>query len=104
MQFINEVADVVHHITDEFNGSTNKNIGDAFLLVWKVPTPSSLAYSRYPLTVRRRAVQSPHDITRQTKQSFDFSPGAKTDFMTQRTAELALAAAIKILVRIESVS
>lgn len=33
--FINEVADIVHGITDKYQGAANKNIGNAFLLVWK---------------------------------------------------------------------
>lgn len=28
---------IVHDTVDSFNGAANKNIGDAFLLVWKLP-------------------------------------------------------------------
>ena len=35
MLFVNEVAEIVHSSVDRFKGSTNKNIGDAFLSVWK---------------------------------------------------------------------
>jgi len=35
MIFVNEIAETVHGIVDHYNGSANKNIGDAFLLVWK---------------------------------------------------------------------
>lgn len=35
MLFVNEVADLVHGIVDRYSGAANKNIGDAFLLVWK---------------------------------------------------------------------
>ena len=35
MVFVNEIAEIVHSIVDRFSGSANKNIGDAFLLVWK---------------------------------------------------------------------
>lgn len=35
MLFVNEIADIVHGIVDRFSGAPNKNIGDAFLLVWK---------------------------------------------------------------------
>lgn len=35
MLFVNEIADVTHGIVDQFSGAANKNIGDAFLLVWK---------------------------------------------------------------------
>jgi class 3 adenylate cyclase len=35
MIFVNEIAEIVHGIVDKFSGAANKNIGDAFLLVWK---------------------------------------------------------------------
>jgi len=35
MIFVNEVAEIVHEITSDHCGYANKNIGDAFLLVWK---------------------------------------------------------------------
>ena len=35
MIFVNEIAEIVHEITADHGGSANKNIGDAFLLVWK---------------------------------------------------------------------
>lgn len=37
MMFVNEVADIVHNIVDDYSGAPNKNIGDAFLLIWKIP-------------------------------------------------------------------
>lgn len=36
MLFVNEIGAVVHGITDMFSGAPNKNIGDAFLLVWRL--------------------------------------------------------------------
>lgn len=35
MIFVNEIATIVHEIVDYFQGASNKNVGDAFLLVWK---------------------------------------------------------------------
>jgi hypothetical protein len=35
MVFVNEIAEIVHGVVHHFSGSANKNIGDAFLLVWK---------------------------------------------------------------------
>jgi hypothetical protein len=35
MIFVNEIAYIVHGIVDRYLGAANKNIGDAFLLVWK---------------------------------------------------------------------
>lgn len=37
MIFVNEIAEIVHGTVDYFSGCANKNIGDAFLLVWKFP-------------------------------------------------------------------
>jgi class 3 adenylate cyclase len=37
MLFVNEIGEIVHGIVDQFSGAANKNIGDAFLLVWKFP-------------------------------------------------------------------
>lgn len=35
MLYVNEIGEIVHGIVDQFSGAPNKNIGDAFLLVWK---------------------------------------------------------------------
>lgn len=35
MAFVNEIGEIVHSLVDQFSGAPNKNIGDAFLLVWK---------------------------------------------------------------------
>jgi class 3 adenylate cyclase len=35
MVFVNEIADIVHSSVDRYGGAANKNIGDAFLMVWK---------------------------------------------------------------------
>ena len=37
MVFVNTIAEIVHTTTDKYLGAANKNIGDAFLLVWKPP-------------------------------------------------------------------
>ncbi len=36
MVFVNTIADIVHNSVDMYGGAANKNIGDAFLLVWKL--------------------------------------------------------------------
>jgi len=35
MMFVNEIADITHGIVNKYSGAPNKNIGDAFLFVWK---------------------------------------------------------------------
>lgn len=37
MEFVNQIAKIVHLEVARHGGSANKNIGDAFLLVWKFP-------------------------------------------------------------------
>ena len=35
MIFVNQISNIVHSCVDKFNGITNKNLGDSFLLTWK---------------------------------------------------------------------
>ena len=35
MVFVNEIAEICHEVVNKVGGNPNKNIGDAFLLVWK---------------------------------------------------------------------
>ena len=35
MLFVNEIGDICHGIVARYSGAANKNVGDAFLLVWK---------------------------------------------------------------------
>jgi len=58
MTFVNEIAFIVHSNVYKYSGAANKNIGDAFLLVWKIPKDyenplkNSVKYSvPYELTV-----------------------------------------------------
>lgn len=39
MVFVNQIADIVHERCSRFSGQANKNIGNAFLMIWKFPTP-----------------------------------------------------------------
>ena len=32
---MNTIAEIVHYVVDKYDGKSNKNLGDAFLLVWK---------------------------------------------------------------------
>lgn len=41
MVFVNTLAEIVHSCTDKYGGAANKNIGDAFLLVWKLVQDST---------------------------------------------------------------
>eukprot|EP00397_Hematodinium_sp_SG-2012_P011350 GEMP01011487.1.p1 GENE.GEMP01011487.1~~GEMP01011487.1.p1 ORF type:complete len:998 (+),score=166.87 GEMP01011487.1:91-3084(+) len=37
MVFVNQIAGIIHEVVDHFGGYPNKNIGDAFLCVWRFP-------------------------------------------------------------------
>lgn len=37
MNFVNDISDIVHHTVHSLQGQPNKNIGEAFLIVWKFP-------------------------------------------------------------------
>lgn len=37
MECINDVASVVHENVEEWSGHCNKNLGNSFLMTWKVP-------------------------------------------------------------------
>jgi class 3 adenylate cyclase len=42
MLFVNQIAEITHSMVDKHGGSANKNIGDAFLLVWKFKNQEEL--------------------------------------------------------------
>mmetsp|Transcript_58280 Transcript_58280/g.138858 ORF Transcript_58280/g.138858 Transcript_58280/m.138858 type:complete len:870 (-) Transcript_58280:61-2670(-) len=43
MVFVNQVAEIVHRIVDSYHGAANRNIGDAFLIVWRMHEDSDAA-------------------------------------------------------------
>lgn len=44
MRFVNQIADTVHSECDLHQGSSNKNLGEAFLMVWKYPREDILSF------------------------------------------------------------
>lgn len=43
MSYVNQIAEITHSMVDRYGGSANKNIGEAFLLVWKYYDPLEIA-------------------------------------------------------------
>ena len=41
MVFVNQIASIVHYATNKYAGAANKNVGDAFLLVWRLTPEDS---------------------------------------------------------------
>lgn len=66
MQFVNVVAHIVHSKVRRYHGNPNKNIGDAFLLVWKAtPTRSMATAEEEALSAREDIAEGgPHKATR----------------------------------------
>jgi class 3 adenylate cyclase len=48
LTFVNYVAEIVHGFVDEFFGAPNKNLGDSFVLVWRVPDERTASSSVGP--------------------------------------------------------
>jgi hypothetical protein len=42
MSYVNQVAEITHSMVDRYGGSANKNMGDAFLMVWKFNNPKQI--------------------------------------------------------------
>jgi hypothetical protein len=53
MVFVNCIAEIVHKTVDKFQGAANKNIGDAFLLVYKFPEEMVIAHPDGNLELKR---------------------------------------------------
>jgi class 3 adenylate cyclase len=47
INFVNEIAEVVSPIIDKFTGGTNKNLGEAFLFVWKFREEDTISMYDY---------------------------------------------------------
>jgi class 3 adenylate cyclase len=45
MTFVNQIAEIVHGVVDEYHGAANKNNGDTFLVVWRTQSPSEEVYA-----------------------------------------------------------
>jgi len=42
MTYVNSVAEITHSMVDRYGGAANKNIGEAWLLVWKFKDPDEI--------------------------------------------------------------
>lgn len=78
MVFVNEIAQMVHGETHEYLGNPNKNVGDAFLLVWKFP---------------------PNEIFMGLNNELSLS---KDSYLVNNYAESALIAILKIMTKLRT--
>lgn len=74
---MNLIAEITHSVVDKHGGSANKNIGDAFLLVWKFKLQDEFF----------NPDMSPAKVTKYSKEN-------------QQLADLALFSFLKIIAKI----
>jgi len=46
MTFVNQIAEIVHGVVDEYHGAANKNNGDMFLIIWRMQGVDDLRKTR----------------------------------------------------------
>lgn len=90
MVFVNSIAEIVHHSVDNFGGAANKNIGDAFLLVWKLYSEST-------------NTQSFSELASQVPTADDAELIKLARSQNSRTAEMALLSFVQIIINLSSV-
>lgn len=91
MVFVNSIAEIVHHSVDSFGGAANKNIGDAFLLVWKLHSENVDTDSFAELALANEDTTAPELLSLEKNQN-------------SVTAELALLSFVQIVIHINTLS
>lgn len=81
MGFVNKIAEIVHSSVDKFGGAPNKNIGEAFLLVWKL-------VEKDPESIEAIEANSENAIT--------------MNHYNRQLAELSLLSFVKIIIEIHT--
>lgn len=79
MTYVNQVAEITHSMVDRYGGSANKNIGEAFLCVWKFPDPDEIEAM---------------DLNEQQFNNEEISPD------NQRVADLSIFSFLKVIAKL----
>ncbi|SBS89938.1 adenylyl cyclase alpha, putative [Plasmodium malariae] len=91
MIFINLVAKIIHECCDFYGGSINKNIGDAFLLVWK--------YKKEDFSNKKRNFLESKYSTTQNKNYEDLSEKENIN----RICDLAFLSTVQTLIKLQQI-
>ena len=91
MEFVNCIASVVHAEVSFHGGAANKNIGDAFLVVWKLPEPEKDEKFRRP---RGSIIEAKSALMWGSESHADLGQGSSN--ISRHYADAALAAMIII--------
>jgi class 3 adenylate cyclase len=95
MIFVNTIAEIVHCSVDEFSGAANKNIGDAFLVVWKLKDDGYKYF--HDSEFKSKLVENQME-TSKLKQ-IDY---ASEDDYNRHLAEISLLSFIQIIIEINT--
>jgi len=82
MAFVNQIAEIVHGVVDEYHGAPNKNSGDSFMVIWRcdwVLTPEQAQQSSQTQEEKQLALRK-----------------------TSHYAEMAIVAFVKIMAGVHS--
>lgn len=74
MRFVNSVAHIVHDTCADYDGHANKNIGNAFLLVWKFPEENDKFGVQDAIVEVKSKEDNDNDVL-SIKQSAMYHPG-----------------------------
>jgi class 3 adenylate cyclase len=91
MEFVNCIASIVHAEVSFHGGAANKNIGDAFLVVWKLPEPEKIEKFKRP---RGRIIEAKSALMWGSESHADIGQGSSS--ISRHYADAAFAAMIII--------
>ena len=94
MEFVNCIASVVHEEVSFHGGAANKNIGDAFLLVWRLP--DTTADTKDPKTPGKTCTRRRGSIIEAKAAMQDVDVGAAGVITESHLADAALASMLII--------
>ena len=107
-KFVNQIASIVHQSIHRSNGSANKNLGEAFLLVWKfLPSswgPDENKASRKRISAANLSFSSESDSSFDSESDLDELILNKTAFDVRVNADLAVFSFVKIIARINQMA
>ena len=96
MVFVNTIADIVHSSVENYEGAANKNIGDAFLLVWKLMDNGYKFYHENENTIKNADGAESKIIIPKGGSLI------KEDAFNRQLSELSLLSFIKIIIEINT--
>jgi class 3 adenylate cyclase len=97
MLFVNRIAHILHSIVVQCSGSANKNIGDAFLLTWKIEDNSDAAkVSELADQALFAFCKTLIELCRNEEFIMDFSAAAKTRLFRRKLTNVRIGSGLHV--------